>query len=594
MAEVRRWLQGKRLVAGWVAVCTAVFVGVSARWPLVGDATYLHYAVVLMRHGMRPYADLADMNLPGAYLLEAGVMRVLGAGSAGWRVWDLALLAVAGAAMVSLLRAKGWAAGVIAAGMFALLHGQDGVIMAGERDFAVAVLLLAAVALLVGAVRGAGGAWWGGVGFGVLAGWAATVKPTAGLVVVFAVGWMVVVLRRRGERWGAALGWVLAGLVVPVVVQGVWLWRLGVVRAFAGALTGIVRYHAGLGHRPMAYLVAHSVSPIGVLVGVWVVCAAGPELRSGRGWGGAERPLLLVCAAGGWVSYVVQAKGFSYQRYPFLVFLLVVMVGDFADAVAERGRWTRWAGAAGLGVVAVLAAMFVRRVVTFDRTEPVRPLVADLDALGGRGLRVQCMDTAGPCIDALLASGRVQATGFVYDCYLLDGRSAVVQGLRRRFSEQVERGRPEVFVVTDSVCYDQPRGLESMRGGRSFRSIWRRTMCCGRSGSRWRGSGIGAGWRCRLRTGCTCGGDGLDVASLAISEDDGSHATLPTAVCVDTRRHLPLSRLHGVRSSVPVSNRASRTNKGRRHSSGWGDCRTGRGAFRSSNHCVALGHTICA
>ena len=99
----------------------------------------------------------------------------------------------------------------------------------------------------------------------------------------------------------------------------------------------------------------------------------------------------------------------------------------------------------------------------------MRPLVADLAALGGAGLRVQCMDTAGPCIDAMLASGRVQATGFVYDCYLLDGRSAVVEGLRRRFWEQVERGRPEVFVVTDSVCYDQPhQGVEGPVAGSCF------------------------------------------------------------------------------------------------------------------------------
>ena len=453
-------------LAGWVAVCAAAFVGVSARWPLVGDATYLHYVVVLLRHGMRPYADIVDMNLPGAYLLEAGVMRVLGDGSAAWRVWDVFLLVVAGAAMGYLLRARGSAAGVVAAGMFAVLHGQDGVIMAGERDFVVAVLLVAAVALLVGGVRAAGRPWcW--VGFGLLAGWAVTVKPTAGLVLVVAMGWMVGVLRRRGVAWRGALGLVLAGVAVPVAAQVVWLWRWGAVRAFGEALTGIVRYHAGLGHRPMAYLVAHAVSPVGVLVGVWVVCVVGPGLVSGRGWGGAERVLLLGCAAGGWVSYVAQAKGFSYQRYPFLAFLLLVMVGDLFDAVAERG-WRRWVGAAGLGVVAVYAGLFVRRVVTFDRIEPVRPLVADLDALGGRDLRVQCMDTAGPCIDALYASGRVQATGFVYDCYLLDGRSAVVAGLRRRFWEQVERGRPEVFVVTDSVCYDQPRGFAKYVGWPEF------------------------------------------------------------------------------------------------------------------------------
>lgn len=254
-------------------VCGGIFVA-SWRWPLVGDAIYLHYAVLLMRSGMRPYADIVEMNLPGAYLLEAGVMRVLGPGSAGWRVWDLLLLMVAGGAIVFLLRAKGWAAGVIAAGLFALLHGQDGVIMAGERDFAVAVLLVTAVALLAAGVRAAKAVPWGWVGAGALAGWAVSVKPTAGLVVVVGVGWTAWVLRRHGMAWRGALGLVTAGFLVPAL-QGVWLWRWGAMRAFGEALTGLERYHAGLGHRPMAFLMAHSVSPTGALVGVWVVCAAG-------------------------------------------------------------------------------------------------------------------------------------------------------------------------------------------------------------------------------------------------------------------------------------------------------------------------------
>lgn len=452
------------VLAGWMAACVAVFVGTSWRWPLVGDATYLHYVVLLMRSGMRPYADIADMNLPGAYLLEGWVMRVMGGGSLGWRMWDLLLLAVASGAMAYLLRVKGWVAGVFAAGLFALLHGQDGVIMAGERDFIVAVLLVAAVALLVRGVRAENSAWWCWLGFGVVAGWAVTVKPTVGLILVVGIGWTVRVLRRRGAAWKRAAGLVAAGLMMPVVVQGVWLWRWGVVAAFGEALTGIVRYHAGLGHRPMAYLLAHSVSPVAVLVGVWVVCAA--VLR--RGWGGPERGLLLLCAGCGWVSYAAQGKGFSYQRYPFLVFLLVVMVWDFFDAAAARGAWVRWIGVTGIVAGAAFAGRFAQKAAGFDQREPVRPLVADLHALGGKDLRVQCMDTAGACVDAMYADRRVQATGFVYDCYLLDGRSAVVAGLRRRFWEQVERHPPGVFVVTDSVCYDGARSFGKYAGWPEF------------------------------------------------------------------------------------------------------------------------------
>src|SRR5438270_10938287 len=70
----------------------------SLRWPLVGDASLMHYVVFLMTKGMKPYRDIADINLPGSYFFEALGMRAFGSGALGWRLYDLSLLVSAGVA----------------------------------------------------------------------------------------------------------------------------------------------------------------------------------------------------------------------------------------------------------------------------------------------------------------------------------------------------------------------------------------------------------------------------------------------------------------------------------------------------------------
>jgi hypothetical protein len=178
----------------WLVACIAGFVFVSRHWPMVGDITYMHYVVFLMHHGMEPYRDIVDMNLPGSYILEGAAMAVLGPGATGWRIYDLLLLAVATASMCSILRPYGRLAGVFAASLFVLVHAQDGIIMSGERDFAAAVFLMAAVALLFAAFRGSPGRGQTNrlaFAFGAVTGLALIIKPTLVPLAIFLLLWMI-------------------------------------------------------------------------------------------------------------------------------------------------------------------------------------------------------------------------------------------------------------------------------------------------------------------------------------------------------------------------------------------------------------------
>ncbi len=129
-------------------VCVGVFMLRTAHWQQVNDPAQLHYLCFLMDHGMAPYRDLLEFNMPGAYLVNWTVMHTLGAGSAAWRVFDFTLMAAACWAMIAIARPYDWLGGVFGAALFILYHGRDGAGEQGQRDLVIAVLLLSAYAFL--------------------------------------------------------------------------------------------------------------------------------------------------------------------------------------------------------------------------------------------------------------------------------------------------------------------------------------------------------------------------------------------------------------------------------------------------------------
>jgi hypothetical protein len=80
-------------------------------------------------------------------------MTLWGPGRLGWRLFDFSLLIAAGISYISILRSEGIAAGTLAATLLMAVHGQDGVMMPGERDLVCAILQLASVALLLACVK---------------------------------------------------------------------------------------------------------------------------------------------------------------------------------------------------------------------------------------------------------------------------------------------------------------------------------------------------------------------------------------------------------------------------------------------------------
>ncbi len=444
-----------------LAISTLLFVVWSLRWPLVGDASLLHYIGFLIEHGMAPYRVINDVDMPGAFLVEIAVMHVFGPGALALRFFDFALLAVAAGSFAVLSRRAGWFPAVFAGTMFALVHGRDGLEQAGQRDLTIAVLLVSGTAALVIAVRRRSIAAMGL--FGVLAGVALTIKPTAIPLSVAELLIAVYALRKQGiglPKPLAAAGF-CASLFPAVAIAFV-------VRQHAGSalwadLHGVIPYYASLGHRPFSFLLNHSVSPVMVLVVVWFVVIA--LTRPHVDW---ERAMLLTGVAFGLLSYFLQARGFPYHRYPLLAFLLPTMALDFTDALPLLRSTDRLRKiAAGMAFVALAIGGFVlgpRSAVLVHRyrwweSDFNATLEQNLNRLGGERLsgQVQCIDSVSGCATSLYNLQLLPATGILLDFPLFgDGSQSAVQQARADFRDRVFQHPPQVILVTSPLHIDGP------------------------------------------------------------------------------------------------------------------------------------------
>jgi hypothetical protein len=346
----------------------------SWRWPLVGDASIMHYLAFLIERGWAPYLRFDDMNMPGAYLNELAVMHLYGAGAIAERLYDFTLLATATAAFFSITYARvplasrrlreaavgqlpstqttspgasmtaSWIGStdrrlpaIFASSLFILIHGRDGLAQAGQRDLTMAVLLIAATAFLFHSVRRR--ALWSAAAFGLLSGVTVTIKPTALLLTLIQIALALYVLRSQQSPQGKhlrfrtqfAIAVVAAYLVAPAIAL-LFLLRERALTAFLTALRTSVPYYASLGHRSLGYLLLHSLSPVQSLFLIWLLILALNRplflstLNPLRDW---ERATLLAAVLFGFLNCVVQARALPYHRYPLLAFLLPLMALDF-------------------------------------------------------------------------------------------------------------------------------------------------------------------------------------------------------------------------------------------------------------------------
>lgn len=482
-----RTTPANRGVAEFFYTATAISLAISAllffvfswHWPLVGDASAMHYLAFLIQRGWAPYRELGDQQFPGAYLVELAGMRVFGMSSLSWRIYDFTLLAIATAAFFAVTRSDSapstkrrtsWLPGLFAASLFILIHGRDGLEQGGQRDFVMAVLLVTATAFLFAAFRRD---WfWSSAIFGLLSGLAFSIKPTV-LPLSFAqILFACYVAHRRGSGWlPHAVCASVAYLIAPAA-SIIFLLRHRAFSAFLAGFRGVVPYYASLAHRPLTYILVHSVSPVLLMVYIWIVLRAfmlfNPEqaLNLTRSW---EYTTLLASAAFGLLDCILQARALPYYRYPLLAFLLPVMALDFHSAVQRslvspnpatpplprKTIITLGVAASAFGafIVAPQSAILIHRY-RWQQTDFITSLEQNLNALGGSALsrHIQYIDSVSGCPTTFYRLRLEPASGVLGD-YLLFGPDSVpiVQQSRRQFAADIFADPPKVIVVSSHL-----------------------------------------------------------------------------------------------------------------------------------------------
>jgi len=448
-----------RLISVASAGLLAYLVWGSRGWPLIHDATLMHYIAWLIANGGVPYRDAFDMNLPGAYLLQLAVLHWGGADDHTWRLFDLGWLAAICLLLVAYGRriSDGWAA-IAGALLFALYHLSGGAWHAGQRDYLLCLfLLLGAWGVARGTEQGAAGSLlWGGLALGV----AMTVKPHATLYWLMCA---VIAARDRSwalSPWRAAELVLAGGLAAPAAVFGWLAWRGGL-RPFIDIFSGYVIPLYGRLARvsPLEALAGHSY---GRLLAVLFLALTVLALLAPPPHDPARKGLALVGVFYGLAHFLIQGKGWEYQLYPLVLFCCAL-----APAAVATWRPAEWPRALDLfgarrPLAVVVWAMLVIVLAVkggeardapwiAEKAARVAAMTRDLRPLVTPGATVQVMDTTSGGIHALLRLGLRQPTRFIYDFHFFhDVADPRIQGLRAEFIAGLDASRPAAILVLEN------------------------------------------------------------------------------------------------------------------------------------------------
>ena len=453
------------LVGALVVLPLAALAGAlawrSRGWPLIHDAPLMHYIAWRIGEGAAPYRDLFDMNFPGVYLLHMGVLKLFGAGDAGWRAFDLAWLAGTSLAAAALAAPCGRLAATGAALFFAIYHLAGGAWQTGQRDFLLCPLLLLAA---LGVARWAerpperSSLAWGGLALGA----GITLKPHASVLAAALLVLVAVIARGTGRSLALSVAIFAAAVAVAPLAATAWLAAAGALAAWYQIVFDyLLPLYSRLG-QPDRWAF-HRWQ-------VWIPIAAGVALSVGSALASRRfsvRHVVVALGLGyGVVHFFGQAKGWEYHLYPLAAFAAVALFAETGRLLAAR----RVAALPLLACVAVACVLLgLKGVEAADATwiaakeHRVSALVADLGGRLGPQDYVQVLDTSEAGVHALLRLHAVQPTRFLYDFHFYhDRQSAVVERLREEFVAGFDAHPPKFVVLFERGWPDG--GYERVEG----------------------------------------------------------------------------------------------------------------------------------
>lgn len=452
----------RALLALSLGIGVALFVAFTAHWKMMVDSPIIHYANFEISHGVAPYRELQENNLPGAYLAEWFGMHVFGGGDVAWRVFEFFELLTCTLCMVWLAWTIDWMAGLFAGGVFTVLHGAEGPYFSGEREVAMTTLILCGYAALFAALRRERPGWMLPAGFTMA--FAAAIKPTVAPLPLLLMAAVIVLRRRDGRPWAVWLLWALAGAAIAVALNIGFLLHHHALDAFLQLQRTITTYYAQLAALTVSQMVRRFFyQPVfDVLLACGVVlyftrrrdAAEHSSSRRSILWTREQR-LIAIGACIGVLSYVVQRKDFLHHRYLFQNLLLLLIGTEVLPALRSRFLLRRSVAAAAVAFVALwivpVSAHTTRRF--HPQSDLTAQLEADLQQLGGTEAlqrRVVCLDQVFGCLNALYHLQLVENAPLSGDMLLFARRESPVIGTARAWFARTQQQHPaDVVVMTN-------------------------------------------------------------------------------------------------------------------------------------------------
>lgn len=467
----------------------------------MGNPPIMHYVVFLLHHGLRPYSEITDSNMPGSYITQGAAIAAFGASDLSWRMYEFFLMGVMAAAMIAIARRWDPIAGAFAAALFLALHAAEGPEYAGERDLVAAVLLMVSTALLLECLDGARldrgspdrgrphrgrldrrrpdlstpdlrtPVWMLGVGLGW--GLAASIKPTflgfpAGLSLL-----TVYVCTTRKESPWRYLTWAAAGLVLAALLNVAFLIRFHAWGDFLQVLTSALPSYRRMPGGPSTWIGYRSLPRRGLvlLVPAAILWLASSKLTSGKLTSGKLTALklvasqlapstdwrlgaLLLSAGCGLLSFLAQGKGFIYHRYALVMFLLLLASVILIPRLRTSG-WRGWTAliTTALTLATILPSSWRAARILGTQSDLAVTFQHDLEALGGRAQlegKVQCLDLSYGCLNALYHLRLVENSAFTGDMMFFRPEPSPMRELSRSvFWDRAQRDPASVLMISN-------------------------------------------------------------------------------------------------------------------------------------------------
>ncbi len=449
-----RYLLALRLLFSSILCASAAFfIYKSLHWQVMWDTSIMHYVNFLMAHGMAPYRDIIDINMPGSYFIEGWAMHIFGGGDLGWRLYEFFLSALLTASLIVIAFPYDWFAGLYAGIIFLLLHGAEGPVFAVERDEVMGTLVVLSYAFLFTALRKQKPLLM--LPFGVAIGLAASIKPTvAPLGLVLLLVMFFALKKEKGNNDGPKLYLTLGllGMLIAFLFDVEFLYRYHAFNAFFALNKRLTVYYTQIGNNTFLVVIRPMLLRkyyVPILFGIVLTVLN----RAKKRWENWERLMLVLGIAFAAASYLAQHKAIPYHIYPFQMFVLLWSSLEMVKAIRIRG-WLHALGLAGiaLGMVSIVLPATQRIATSDPLNEPPDTLKMDLIRLGGSSLQhqVQCLAMVDACYSTLYKLQLLPNTGLIGDYMLLQPPGEPpLPYYRDIFWNDLRRNPPKVIILSD-------------------------------------------------------------------------------------------------------------------------------------------------